>query len=120
MNIKLLRLGLVVLLTTCVSLSSFSQSNFNGPVYELKVNGLEEAADIKILVNSVRSSPEVDLCRYAEYKEILVIQTKEDMTYADIDALISETGFHLLGDVLTSKGVRMHSNGEITQPAQNE
>lgn len=120
MNIKLLRLGLLVLIATFASLVSFSQGKFYGPVYEVKVSGVETPADVKILVSELSNSSEVDLCRYDEYTETLVIQTKENMTYSDIDALINETGFHLVGDVRTSKGVRMHSNGVITQPGKNE
>ena len=120
MNNKLMRFSLVVVFTTLACLLSFSQSNFNGPVYEVKVDGLETPADIKTLVNAIRNSVGVDYCRVANAQDGLVIQTKEDMTYEEISALISETGFSLIGDVVTSKGVQMHSDGEITQPDQNE
>lgn len=120
MNKQRIRLGLVVLFTSLASILSFAQSNYHGSVYELKVSGIEEPADMKNLVNSVMNSPDIDYCRVSNEEDGLVIQTKEDMSYEEIKALIDETGFSLTGDVLTSKGVRMHSNGEISQPDQNE
>jgi hypothetical protein len=120
MNNHVIRLGLVILFATLTSLTTMAQSKYKGPVYELKITGIEEPADIKNLVTYVRNSPDVEYCRVGHEQGDLVIQTKEAMSYEELKALINETGFSLVDDVVTSKGVRMHSNGEVTQPVQTE
>ena len=120
MNRRIFRFCFVILFITLVSHASFAQSNFKGPVYEVKVQALDSTANFKLLVTAIRNSPEVDYCRVADAQDGLVIQTKENLTYEEINALINESGFSLMGDVRNSKGLRMHSNGEISQPDQNE
>jgi hypothetical protein len=120
MNKHAIRLGLIIVFATLLSLTTAAQDKYKGPVYELKISGIESPADMKNLVNYVRNSPDVDYCRVANNQDFVVIQTKEAMSYEELAALITETGFSLTGDIVTSKGVRMHSNGEVSQPDQND
>ena len=110
------RLVAVGLFTTFTYHYSYAQSSFKGPVSNLIVAGLEVLAGIKNVVTIIRNSNEVVYSRFASYKNMLVNQTKEAMSYGKIDALISETGFSLTGVVPSAKGVRMHSKGEVLQP----
>ena len=110
------RLVAVGLFTTFTSHDSYAQSSFKGPVSNLIVAGLEVLAGIKNVVTIIRNSNEAVYSRFASYKNMLVIQTKEAMSYGKIDALISETRFSLTGVVPSAKGVRMHSKGEVLQP----
>lgn len=114
------RLAAVVLCTALASLVTHAQSTHTGPIYEMNISGLDGAADVKNLVASIRNSPDVEYCRFANDRSTLIVQSKAIMTYEEIDALISETGYRLSGTVLTSKGVRMDSSGGDSQSKETK